>query len=198
MMMHCKICSKYFDTWESKAAHGFCSDWCERSPFLPFPELKAIVLLLIALVALTGAARAQSILNSVDSYNVDGGGLVSTLANGEQWLILHNHDGLGIQLQPGMPSAATFETDIVINAGDKSVRISVAGDCWEKTYEFMGDQVYQHTYRTGLPLGAPQGPDGVIRHFEPGKDIEIYWLFAAVCTTGTPGAALGARSGGSK
>jgi hypothetical protein len=36
MMMRCKICGRYFETWESKAAHGFCSDWCERSPFLPF------------------------------------------------------------------------------------------------------------------------------------------------------------------
>jgi hypothetical protein len=154
--------------------------------------MKTVLLLALVALLLTGSAGAQSILNSVDHYNVDGLGLVGRLANGEEWFISPNQNGLGIQLQPGMPATATFETDIVINAGDKSVRISVAGDCWEKTYEFMGAQVYQHTYRTGLPLGAPQGPDGVIRHFEPGKDIEIYWLFATVCASGTPGAALSA------
>jgi hypothetical protein len=35
----CKICGRQYDSWTSKAAHGFCSEWCERSPFLPFPEL---------------------------------------------------------------------------------------------------------------------------------------------------------------
>jgi hypothetical protein len=149
--------------------------------------------ILLALL-LTVTARAQSVLDAVDHYNiwaVDGGS-VNTLADGEQWLILHNQDGLGIQLQPGMPAAATFQTNLVINTEDKSVQVSVAGDCWEKTYEFMSAQVYQHTYRTGLPLGAPQGQDGVVRHFDPGKDREIKWLFAAVCAAGTPGAALSA------
>jgi hypothetical protein len=36
----CKICGQQYDSWSSRAAHGFCSDWCERSPFLPFPELE--------------------------------------------------------------------------------------------------------------------------------------------------------------
>jgi hypothetical protein len=35
-------------------------------------------------------------------------------ANGEQWVILHNQNGLGIQFQRGMPAAAAFETNIVI------------------------------------------------------------------------------------
>lgn len=36
----CKICDRHYDSWTSKATHGFCSERCERSPFLPFPELE--------------------------------------------------------------------------------------------------------------------------------------------------------------
>jgi hypothetical protein len=158
-------------------------------------KMKTIVLLLIALVSLTGTARAQSILggSSSDVWAVDGGS-VDTLANGEQWLILHNQGGLGIQLQPGMPAAATFETNIVINAGDDggSAQILIAGDCWEKTYSIMGAQHYQHTYRIGLPIGTPVAGDGVIRQVKPGQDVEMVSVFAAVCASGTPGAALNA------
>jgi hypothetical protein len=94
---------------------------------------------------------------------------------------LHNQNGLGIQLQPGMPVTSTFATKVVINTDDGSVQVSVAGDCQAKTYEIMGAQPYQHKYRDRLPLGAPQGPDGVITHLEPGKDVEMIWVFATAC-----------------
>jgi hypothetical protein len=153
--------------------------------------MKTAILLALVALLLTGTVSAQSLLASVDYYNIWNldGGSVSTLANGEQSVILHNQGGLGIELQPGMPVTTAFETNIVVNGDDDgSVQLSIAGDCWEKTYEIMGGQHYQHKYRDGLPLGAPIAGDGVIRHVKPGKDVEIVWVFATACRAGGTGA----------
>ena len=102
-----------------------------------------------------------------------------------RWVIIHSQNGLGIQLQPGMPATSQFSTNIVMNAprdgvgAPQSAQLSIVGDCQAKTVEIMSLQPYQGKYRTGSPVGGPTDPDGVVRHVEPNGPMD--WVFAAVC-----------------
>jgi hypothetical protein len=69
--------------------------------------MKAIAILLAPL--LTGTARAQSIAIPDHTYEVaEGYATENILANGKRWLLIHGQDGLGIQLQPGLPVTTSF------------------------------------------------------------------------------------------
>jgi hypothetical protein len=151
--------------------------------------MKTALLLALVALSLTGAARAQSIAiakSPDDSHAIaDGEATVNILANGERWVIIHSQNGLGIQLQPGMPATSQFSTNIVMNAprdgvgAPQSAQLSIVGDCQAKTVEIMSLQPYQGKYRTGSPVGGPTDPDGVVRHVEPNGPMD--WVFAAVC-----------------
>jgi hypothetical protein len=150
MMMHCKICDKYFDTWTSKAAHGFCSNWCERSPFLPFPELiastvKTILLLLIALSLTCGTARAQDIA-----------------AQPEQWVTINSDMKFRIA-QVGMTESdgKGFEAYIVENlphtdiiGAPESIEMHIRGLCRAKVYGVGTIQKFSGKMGDGDSLGG--------------------------------------------
>lgn len=208
-MTHCKICGRDYDTWSSKAAPGFCSELCERSPFLPFPEgghhtVRVATLLTLLVFLFTGAAaRAQSPTPATCAargqayiYRGDTGtsSCVPHQGVAEHWTALTpelkfriDQTGMG----PGMDGQLVprFEAHIIENLPEsdtvgapQSVRVTILGDCPDRIYEAAETFTFSGKMGGGMPLGAfTSGSDyeQVMRRVKPGSTMEQ--VFSAGC-----------------